>query len=944
MPKDVIITPASASVLFRNSTSTDTAYIQLDENDNLSISNVSGGLSLGTPGSDVYIGDGINNVDIVFEQDGEVRALTGKTLTLGAAGSTVNLTGTVTSTSAISINPGGAVTGLNLNNNDIVGVNKLTFNDPGPNEGIVWSGGNLWNIWESPDNLTTNSGGNLQFVQNGVRKATLNTLGQLDLPVGTGTAPLVISSTTVVTNLNADLLDGQHGSYYAPLNSPNLTGTPVAPTASAGTNTTQIATTAFVQTAVANLVDASPTTLDTLNELAAALGDDPNFATTVSNSIGLKLDSSAYTASDVLTKIKTVDGAGSGLDADLLDGYNSADFTRKSENATITGDWTFEETIKFNGGSSQSLSIGSAWFNAANGAILLDDNGHKRISWNDGGGNFNIRAGNYHNGTTTIAAKGTGDTDGGAVHIVMNTDGGNAGYFAVSVAPVTTAGQTVTFNNSLSLSTEASAAGAGGLQYNGAQVWHAANDGTGSGLDADLLDGNHASAFALANHIHDYLSSSTTSTQNGYFGNIYLYDDSTPSHYLAVTNSANLTADRTLSVNVNDADRTISLSGNLTVSSAATVSGTNTGDQTNIAGNAATATALQTARTIGGVSFDGTANINLPGVNTAGNQNTTGNAANVTGIVAVANGGTGATSQAGARTGLGATTIGSNLFTLANPGAVTFPRFNADNTVSSLSAADFKTALDITAGSGTVTSVSGTGTVSGLTLTGTVTTSGNITLGGTLSVAASNFASQTANTFLAAPNAAAGVPTFRTIVASDIPTLNQNTTGSAATLTTARTLTIGSTGKTFNGSANVSWSITEILPTSANLQINSLGVGTAASATAGEIRATNNITAYFSDERLKTKLGNIENALEKVCLLSGFYHEANELAQSFGYKKIREVGVSAQEVQAVLPEVVAPAPIDDNYLTVRYERMVPLLIEAIKELKSEIEQIKKEMR
>ena len=80
--------------------------------------------------------------------------------------------------------------------------------------------------------------------------------------------------------------------------------------------------------------------------------------------------------------------------------------------------------------------------------------------------------------------------------------------------------------------------------------------------------------------ITDALSNSTTSTQSGYFGDIFLFDDSTPSHYLAITNSANLTAARTLSINVNDADRTISLSGNLTVSAAATVSGTNTGDQT----------------------------------------------------------------------------------------------------------------------------------------------------------------------------------------------------------------------------------------------------------------------------------------------------------------------------------------------------------------------------
>tara|TARA_R110000822_G_scaffold44556_2_gene119641 strand:+ start:791 stop:1807 length:1017 start_codon:yes stop_codon:yes gene_type:complete len=123
---------------------------------------------------------------------------------------------------------------------------------------------------------------------------------------------------------------------------------------------------------------------------------------------------------------------------------------------------------------------------------------------------------------------------------------------------------------------------------------------------------------------------------------------------------------------------------------------------------------------------------------------------------------------------------------------------------------------------------------------------------------------------------------------------------------------------------------------SAGAQSSSLGVGTAASGTAGEIRATNNITAYYSDDRFKTNLGNIPDALAKVLTLNGFYYEANELAQSYGYEKILEVGVSAQQVQAVQPMVVAPAPIDDKYLTVRYERLVPLLIEAIKELNAKV--------
>jgi len=107
----------------------------------------------------------------------------------------------------------------------------------------------------------------------------------------------------------------------------------------------------------------------------------------------------------------------------------------------------------------------------------------------------------------------------------------------------------------------------------------------------------------------------------------------------------------------------------------------------------------------------------------------------VSGILPVANGGTNANSASGARTSLGATTVGGNMFTLTNPSAVTFPRFNADNTVSALDAATFRSAIGAGTSSttGTVTSVAGTGTVNGLTLTGTVTASGSLTLGGTLS-------------------------------------------------------------------------------------------------------------------------------------------------------------------------------------------------------------------
>ena len=127
---------------------------------------------------------------------------------------------------------------------------------------------------------------------------------------------------------------------------------------------------------------------------------------------------------------------------------------------------------------------------------------------------------------------------------------------------------------------------------------------------------------------------------------------------------------------------------------------------------------------------------------------------------------------------------------------------------------------------------------------------------------------------------------------------------------------------------------------SSSVELGSLGIGTAASGTTGEIRATNNVTAYYSDERLKDFHGQIEDALSKVKNLNGYYFTENKTAKSLGYANgDMQVGVSAQEVQAVLPEVVTQAPISDEYLTVYYDKLVPLLIEAIKDLSDKIEKL-----
>jgi len=110
----------------------------------------------------------------------------------------------------------------------------------------------------------------------------------------------------------------------------SVSGSITVPTQIASTNDTKVATTEYVTTAISNLIGGAPAALDTLNELAAALDDDASYATTITNALALKLDSSSYTAADVLAKILTVDGDSSGLDADTLDGSHASAFAASS--------------------------------------------------------------------------------------------------------------------------------------------------------------------------------------------------------------------------------------------------------------------------------------------------------------------------------------------------------------------------------------------------------------------------------------------------------------------------------------------------------------------------------------------------------------------------------------------------------------------------------------
>jgi Chaperone of endosialidase len=135
---------------------------------------------------------------------------------------------------------------------------------------------------------------------------------------------------------------------------------------------------------------------------------------------------------------------------------------------------------------------------------------------------------------------------------------------------------------------------------------------------------------------------------------------------------------------------------------------------------------------------------------------------------------------------------------------------------------------------------------------------------------------------------------------------------------------------------------------SAYPQYSSLGVGTAASATTGEIRATNEITAYYSSDRnLKTNIVPIENALVKLKQISGVMfdwtdEEVEKRGGEDGYfVRKHDTGVIAQDVEVVLPEVVATRA--DGYKAVKYEKLAGLIIQSINELADQVEEIKKRL-
>ncbi|WP_287031353.1 hypothetical protein [Pseudomonas sp. UBA6310] len=181
---------------------------------------------------------------------------------------------------------------------------------------------------------------------------------------GTPTAPTAVAGTSTtqlattafvaaVQTLLTTLINAR-----APTASPAFSGTPTAPTAATGTSTTQLATTAFVQAAIAALVNASPATLDTLAEIASALGNDPNFATTITTLIGQK----APLASPALTGKPTAPTAAVGLSDGQLANTNFVQIAVQNAIAALVAALPvanyYETTVSYTNGGTLTITHG----------------------------------------------------------------------------------------------------------------------------------------------------------------------------------------------------------------------------------------------------------------------------------------------------------------------------------------------------------------------------------------------------------------------------------------------------------------------------------------------------------------------------------------------------------------------------------------------------------
>ncbi|EII6456039.1 tail fiber protein [Escherichia coli] len=384
----------------------------------------------------------------------------------------------------------------------------------------------------------------------------------------------------------------------APLASPALTGIPTAPTAAQGTNNTQIATTAYVRAAISALVGSSPEALDTLNELAAALGNDPNFATTMTNALAGKqpLDATLTALSGLATG------------ANKLPYFTGTDTVSQTDLTSVGRDILAKTSVL---AVIQYLGLRELGTSGEKIPLLSTAN-----TWS---------ARQTFNGGITGALTGNADT---ATKLkTARTIGGVAfdGSANINLPGVNTTGNQNTTGNAATATKLATARNINGVKFDGSgdvnintlvsrgrvTALSGSTQGTAGIQMYEAYSNSYPTSYGNVLHMKGASAAGEGELLIGWSG-------TSGAHAPAFIRSRRDTTDAAWS------------DWAQVYTSRDSIPGVNATGNQNTTGNAATATKLQTARTIGGVSFDGTANINLPGVNTTGNQNTTGNAATAT--------------------------------------------------------------------------------------------------------------------------------------------------------------------------------------------------------------------------------------------------------------------------------------------------------------------------
>jgi hypothetical protein len=732
------------------------------------------------------------------------------------------------------------------------------------------------------------------------------------------------------------------------------------------------ATETYVGTQISNLVDSSPAALNTLNELAAALGDDANFSTTVTNSIATKLplaggtmtgtlamganaitstgtiSSGAITSTGYVTSSNAKFGVwsdsgaysgifhtshasssygmlfdatntfvGSGTGGSVYIRYNNN--TSANQLVVNSSGWSMGSTVVMDGsrnlvniGTISSGAITSSGHIQSAGALKVTETGTAQV----------IMIGNQDSGGTNTPAMimgvngrlkfGYGNSwsgEGGTFTEVVNLEAGN---LDISTGGLELGGQTV-IDSSRNLTNIGNITVSGTVDGRDVATDGAKLDGIAAGATNTVTNATHtgevtgSGALTIANDVVDA-------------GNLKVTGNGTTAQFLRSDGDGTFTWATPTDTNTTySAGTGLSLTGTTFANTSPNIV------QTTITGNAGTATTLQTARTINGVSFNGSANITvadstklpLAGGTVTGELNITSNTG-VTGssapsytnaklevqtsdnnvpAIAFHRGGYSATAlyeydgelYANAWTTRGQTgklistgNIGSYAWTSSNDG----PSSGLDaDTVDGIQGASF---------------LRGDATDAFTTLSGT---------------------QLTANLHSANSGVDNGFTFWGTAETYSIK-MGNNQTDHGTVTDYSMHHNMGTTagrGFTFGSSR-----------TAVTCSINAL---------TGAILSSNNITAY-SDIRIKDNIEVIPNALDKVSQLSGYTFTRTDVED----KEKKYTGVLAQEVLKVLPEAVQLGATEKDTMSVAYGNMVGLLIESIKELKTEVDDLKKQLK